>query len=135
MKRTPTPARTTPMKRTRLASGTPPKARRGKPKRFAARRDPAYCAWIRTLPCAFADNVFHACAGRVECCHVVSRGAGGDDRGNTFPACTHAHRLQHSIGIASFETLYWVDLGALAKSLELQPDAPAVLRATHQETE
>ena len=83
--------------------------------RFPKRRDPDYCAWIRTLPCA----VIYAgdCAGRIECAHVTSRGAGGKDVGNTFAACTRHHREQHRIGISSFEAKYTIDLAAWASWL------------------
>jgi hypothetical protein len=109
---------TTPMTRTRLERGTPLRAAGRPSKRFAARREPKYCAWIRTLPCLLAGRTCHDCYGPVECCHVVSRGAGGYDRGNTFPACRSAHRYQHRAGIRTFEARYALDLAALATQLE-----------------
>ena len=116
MKRTPL-ERSTPLARTgRLPRRTRIKARNAKRKgsRFPKRRDPAYCAWIRTLPCT-ADTAW--CSGRIECAHVVSRGAGGDDRGNTVPLCLRHHREQHSIGIRSFEQSFRFDLAAIAADL------------------
>jgi hypothetical protein len=117
VKRTPL-ERSTPLARTgRLPRRTRIKARNAKRggSRFPKRRDPAYCAWIRTHPCVAAGrgdwiDGGKPCAGRVECAHVVSRGAGGPDVANTVPLCTRHHREQHTIGIRSFETRYGLNL-------------------------
>lgn len=71
--------------------------------RFPHRREPSFLAWIRRFPC-FALGVH---AGRVEAAHVKTRGAGGDDVGGTVPLCTGHHRLQHAIGIRTFEARCW----------------------------
>jgi hypothetical protein len=102
--------------------------------RFPKRRDPAYCAWIRTLPCLLVGESPFAgaritCAGRVECAHVRTRGAAGDDRGNTVPLCTRHHRQQHDAGIKSFELFYGLNLEWRADALLLtyraaHPGAP-----------
>ncbi|HEY5973807.1 MAG TPA: hypothetical protein VIU41_03615 [Geobacteraceae bacterium] len=106
--------------------------KRGRPsKRFAKRRDPEYCRWIRTLPCCVTGKVTgerevgmvghrHLSVRRfvVEAAHVVSRGAGGDDRGNVVPLDFMLHREQHAIGIKSFQEKYGLDLAALATRLE-----------------
>jgi hypothetical protein len=97
-----------------LKPGKPLKARKVS-KRFADRRDPGYCRWIRTLACCVAGREASStrcwpCAGRVECAHVVSRGAGGFDVANTVPLCTRHHRQQHAMGIQSFEDRYRIDL-------------------------
>jgi hypothetical protein len=83
--------------------------------RFPKRRDPAYCAWIRTLTCLLAGRA--NCAGRVECAHVKSRGAGGDDHANTVPLCTRHHREQHRDGIETFQWVCQFDLAAIAADL------------------
>lgn len=110
-----------PTRRTRL------KTRRVS-KRFATRRDPKYCAWIRTLGCCAAQPyslslyvrgaTLKPCAGPVECAHVKSRGAGGDDRGNTLPLCRRHHRQQHDIGLVTFGHHYCLDFYGTAEVLE-----------------
>jgi hypothetical protein len=114
---------------------TPIKKRNAKRKgsRFPHRRDPEYCAWIRLFSCPFDRSrmrfdppeselgwilLHKECDGPIECAHVKSRGAGGDDRGNTIPLCRRHHREQHDKGMASFQRLYGFDLAALAKRLE-----------------
>jgi hypothetical protein len=74
--------------------------------RFPKRRDPAYCLAGRAN-----------CAGRVECAHVKSRGAGGDDHANTVPLCTRHHREQHRDGIETFQWVCQFDLAAIAADL------------------
>lgn len=116
--------RTSPLRRTPLRPGRPPtrgtplRTRSGPSKRFAQRRDPAYCARIRTHPCLIGAS----CSGRIECAHVVSRGAGGDDRGNTVPLCTRHHREQHRIGVTSFARRYGLDLAFEATVLAGRSD-------------
>ena len=122
LKRTSRLARTTAIRKRNPRKGS----------RFPKRRDPAYCAWIRTLPCLCSPpdvvgmDGEASCAGRVECAHVVSRGAGGDDRGNTVPLCTRHHRRQHMAGIRSFQAWYSLDLAAIATELASRsPASPA----------
>ena len=76
-------------------------------KRFKHRRNPEYTDWIRSLPCLL-------CGGTAEVAHVRSRGAGGDDIGNTVPLCHAHHRQQHQVGIKSFQLQWGVDLQAHA---------------------
>ena len=120
------------MKRSPLRRKTRIKARNAKRggSRFPKRRDPAYCAWIRTLPCLLCDNLAvldwidagKPCGGPVECAHVRSRGAGGPDVANTVPLCRKHHRQQHDIGIRSFERIYGISLELKALVLgALQP--------------
>lgn len=114
--------------------------------RFPKRRDPAYCAWIRSLDCVARGTESAArrynnlrlahgqeaivavepwlilfgvrdCCGPVECAHVVSRGAGGDDVANTVPLCRAHHRQQHDKGIETFQRFYTLDLAAVAAEL------------------
>lgn len=76
----------------------------GKPRRFRARRDPEYLAWIRELGCCV--QVAHH-SGMTEAAHVTSRGAGGEDRGNTLPLCHLHHHQQHWWGIATWQAAYF----------------------------
>ena len=84
--------------------------------RFPRRRDPKYTAWIRTLDCVLNGEPgdWHdgtkPCAGRIECAHVQTRGAGGYDRANCVPLCTRHHRQQHDFGIKTFERMYCTSL-------------------------
>jgi hypothetical protein len=57
------------------------------------------------------------CRGSVECAHVKSKGAGGDDRGNCVPLCSRHHRHQHDLGIYTFQRRYGIDLPAVAQKL------------------
>lgn len=83
-------------------------------KRFARRRDPAYCEWVRRLPCVMQI----LCAGDVEVSHVRSRGAAGDDRGNVVPMCRRHHQQYHDWGRYTFEGRWRIDLKAEAQRLE-----------------
>jgi hypothetical protein len=107
---------------------TPIKKRNAKRKgsRFPHRRDPEYCAWIRLFSCPFDRSRMRfdppeSELGWIllhECAHVKSRGAGGDDRGNTIPLCRRHHREQHDKGMATFQRLYGFDLAASPRNLK-----------------
>lgn len=86
-----------------------------KVKRFAEKRDPQYAAWIRTLPCALKGHPEHYCAGNVQACHLKSRGAGGDDFANLFPACLAGHKEQHDVGIRYFAQAYFESMLSLKR--------------------
>ncbi len=60
----------------------------------------------------------HDCTGRVQACHVTSRGAGGADVGNLYAGCAAAHHEQHAIGIPAFEARWGIDLRAEALRLQ-----------------
>lgn len=106
----------TPLRRkTRLKSGTKRLKVRRRSKRFAARRDPAYTAWIHTLPCWLRFT--GSCFGATEATHVRSRGAGGDDRGNLVPLCHGHHMEQHRVGIQTWQATYRVNLPVVAAAL------------------
>jgi hypothetical protein len=103
------------MKRTPLKRGKSMKRggrikAKGKP-RFKRGRDPKFLAWIREQPCPFGPAEQTT---PTEAAHVKSRGAGGADMGNTLPMCRIHHRLQHTVGVRSFEVLLNVDLKNLA---------------------
>ncbi len=118
------PLKRTPLRRSsELAKGPSPK-RRTRLKARNAKRDGhrfpkgvdlPYRAWIRSLPCLIAVRIpTHVCDGVVECCHVKSRGAGGGDRGNCYPACTMMHDIQHVWGIRTFQENLGVNLREVA---------------------
>lgn len=98
-----------------LTSGKPMKARKSDPKkrRFAGLRAPEYLAWIRTLPCYLSGA--HTCLGDVEAAHVKSRGAGGEDLGNTLPLCRGGHLDQHTRGIVSWAAQYGLTVADLKR--------------------
>ncbi len=99
-------------------SPAPKPRHKAQKKRFAARRDHAYMAWLHTKPCLLFGVPRHVCwLGSVEGAHVKSRGAGGDDRANLVPLCLTAHREQHSIGTRSFERKWRINLRYAAERL------------------
>ena len=81
-------------------------------KRFRHRRNPAYVAFVRTMPCLVCWRM------PAEAAHVRSRGAGGNDVGNVVPLCHEHHMEQHTIGIRSFEQRHHVELAVVASALE-----------------
>ena len=62
----------------------------------------------------------HDCVGRIQACHVKSRGAGGSDVANLYPGCAAAHHEQHAIGIPAFEARWGVNLAAAAERLAVR---------------
>ena len=95
---------------------------RREPKAFQHRRIPEYQEWIRGFACIAGDRdgILRACAlgsAVIECAHVKSRGAGGDDIGNCVPLCHYHHQQQHTIGIRSFQQRHGLDLYAIAADL------------------
>lgn len=68
---------------------------------------PALVAWIRGQPCVVPN-----CGRPGECAHVRVRLHG--DVANCVPLSPGCHRELHSIGIASFERRYSLDLRQLA---------------------
>jgi len=96
-------------------SAVPKPKHRKQRKRFAARRDPAYMAWIHTQPCILAG--LHHCNGPIEGAHVRSRAAGGDDANNLLSLCQRAHAIQHTVGSRSFASMYGIELKVEAARL------------------
>ena len=82
--------------------------------RFPKRRNAAYRKWVATLPCIVGGC--HAFPS--ECTHVRSKGAGGDDIGNTVPLCHDHHMEQHRTGIVTFSDKYRINLMHRAAMLE-----------------
>ncbi len=95
--------------------------------RFAGRSDPAYRAWIRQQPCLLANVA--RCRGVVEACHVKSKGAGGGDQANLYPACSRHHAKQHRMGIRTFQVTYGLDLPAIARQLSVRYSSGFLLAA------
>ena len=78
--------------------------------RFPRRRCPEFREWLRQFPCVVSD-----CENPTECAHVKSRGAGGDDVGQSVPMCPHHHRFDlHQHGIHTFQLKYRLDLAQIA---------------------
>ena len=103
------------MKRSvRLTRGGPLR-RRGRARFRGYVRNEPYRQWVRRHGCLLVGQ--HECWGLIEFCHVTSRGAGGVDEGNGFPACSRGHTEQHRISIRSFEAKHNVCLAATAREL------------------
>ena len=103
------------MRRHTRLSRTGPIRRRGRPRFRGYQRNEPYRQWVRQQGCILSGQ--HECWGLIECCHVVSRGAGGIDEGNVYPCCSRGHGMQHQMGIGSFERRYGVNLAATAQRL------------------
>lgn len=99
------------MKRTQLKRKTP--LRKVNPKRRAKRKAEQFAAQAelcRRLPCAACGR-----PGPSDPAHVISRGAGGGDRGNVIPLCKSdprtgyvgCHEEQHRKGWGG---LFWADM-------------------------
>ena len=56
-------------------------------------------------------------------CHVRSRGAGGKDRANVFPACRRHHREQHDHGVETFAARHSLVLEVVAARVAELVDA------------
>jgi hypothetical protein len=95
---------------------------------FPKRRDPVYADFVRGFPCILAWPLikgwcdgkrvhWHRCIGKVQFCHIKTRGSGGDDYANAYPGCGAAHEEQHAIGIPEFERRYNLDLRKRAQQL------------------
>lgn len=83
--------------------------------RRALRRAAAFgdCARMaRLLPCAVCLR-----AAPSDPAHVVSRGAGGLDAGNVWPACRRHHDQQHAIGVRAFEKRHGLSLEVVASAV------------------
>jgi len=122
------------MKRSGLKRGKPLQRKARKvPKAFRHRRDPQYAAYVRLQQCilfqkwylrgespTMVQTVWHCCTSVPRACHVQSRGAGGDDRGNLYAGCDAAHDAQHLLVIRSFQARWGIDLKAEAERLYQQ---------------
>ena len=81
-------------------------------------RDPAYLAFIRSLPCAVCPRT----PPRVEAAHVGRRGLGQkcSDR-EAIPLCSLHHQEQHRIGLKQFAGDYELDIPFLIEQLNEKP--------------
>lgn len=90
------------------------KIRRGPP------RDPAYRAWIRTLPCTICGSLW-----KVEAAHTGCDGGMSMKPSDysCIPLCRNCHTAAkgayHRVGKFAFERNYDIDLQALVKSLNV----------------
>ena len=68
---------------------------RKKPPRRLSRAgsDPAYLAFVRTLPCAISSD---QCFGRIHAHHAIHRSQGGKDS-DAIPLCMHHHAQWHLV--------------------------------------
>src|SRR3990167_10518737 len=101
-----------------------PIRRRGR-SRFPKRRYPPFLVWIREQRCII-------CGGLAEPSHIVSRGAGGWDVGNTVPLCRPHHQEFHDWGIWTFQERWRVDLKDVAAdyAAEYERWLPSTLPST-----
>ena len=80
-------------------------------KRF---RSPAHCNFVRSHACCACGNELH-----IEVAHVRTGTDGGMSMkpGDywTISLCQICHAQQHSVGEASFEKIYGIDMKALAR--------------------
>jgi hypothetical protein len=83
-------------------------------------RDDDYRAHIRQMACLLAHEEPCTCGPYLdvvrkrivtEVAHVRSRGSGGSDPANLWPACHHHHIEQHVVGIKTFEKRHANALG------------------------
>lgn len=74
-------------------------------------RDKDYLAFVRSELCAVYGTSNHECGGSTEAAHLVVDGKGrkADDY-LTAPLCTNHHRIQHDMGIVTFQLTYGVNL-------------------------
>jgi hypothetical protein len=85
--------------------------------RFPKGVDEGFREYVRGLPCVARGpwwSEMGRCDGPVAACHVKTRGAGGQDAGNLFPACSLHHHVQHTVGIKTFQEWFGLDLRAIA---------------------
>lgn len=95
---------------TRIRQRNPERARRRRAEAFGLQARLA-----RLMLCAVPTCARTPC----EAAHVLSRGAGGTDR-DCAPLCHLHHRLQHQVGIETFQRRFNVDLRLVADELAEQ---------------
>lgn len=92
---------------------------------FEEGRDPTYLEYIRSFPCVICLKHGLNQKSRTQACHVKSRGAGGIDRGNTYPGCGEHHDEQGMKGFRHMEKKYGMNLANVALQLGLRYEAAA----------
>ena len=89
-----------------------------RPKRLKPRRgriaDPAYRAWIRSLPCMVANR---DCRGGTDPNHVGQYGQARANDRNAVPLCRRHHDLYHEIHRRAFEERFGVSFAAAIQGL------------------
>lgn len=97
---------------------------RRKPPKMGLREAPqirseAHLQWLRGFECVAAGH--GCCSGRIEAAHLRTGTDGGMGVKPSdiwaFPCCTAHHAEQHSIGEATFQAKYGLDLDAVCKKL------------------
>jgi hypothetical protein len=80
-------------------------------------RDPAYLAFIRSLPCSVCPR-----DRTIEAAHVGHRGLSqkSSDR-ETVPLCSLHHKEQHRIGLKRFARDYNLDIPTMLRALNHRP--------------
>lgn len=81
-------------------------------RRLEAEQFGPYAAWIRKKACIIGGR----CWTVVQAAHFHGRGAGGKSE-SLFPCCAEHHSEQHTIGIATWQRKYGIDLEAVTAHL------------------
>ncbi len=88
-------------------------------------------AFVKSLPCILAMGFDGLCELPIDNVHIVTGGVGRKaDYRFIVPACRKVHRILHTIGRATFERRYSVNLDQLAAKTEAAwqsfsaPEAP-----------
>jgi len=86
--------------------------KRKRPRRLSRNLgDPAYMAFVRTLPCAVKAGCSADCEGPIHAHHAVTRARGGKDD-TCIPLCNRHHMQWHDAngvfaGMTRFERFAW----------------------------
>jgi len=84
-------------------------------------RSAGHLQWIRGHCCAACGTAGDMLRGKIEAAHVRTGTDGGmglkPGDNWTIPLCAHHHRDQHQIGEAEFETIFGIDMKAIAAAL------------------
>jgi hypothetical protein len=92
------------LKRRKLPTGQPVKAKREGPPRRGQEPNEGLRAYVRRLSCAVCRSPAFS-----ECAHFKTKRNGGDEN-NVFPLCHHCHAEQHLVGIKSFQERHSLNL-------------------------
>ncbi len=100
-----------------------------------ARRSKSYArnfgdrgALVREMPCCVGASQSHprsvGCFGDIQAAHAIARGMGGrnGDRRSLVPLCAGHHQQQGNEGVKTFESIYEVDMVALAGDIAIELD-------------
>jgi hypothetical protein len=123
-----------PLTRSQRMKNRGPRTRKSGGAMFPQWIDEKFREYVRGLPCVLLGRMpvepglwaLHQCPTAATCrqaCHVKSRGSGGVDHANLYPACWVMHDEQHRLGLRSFEKRWGVDLRKIAEQLYAQYQA------------